>query len=737
MSVLREILKGVAVWHAVGFSACMLVVCGCSKANDSMVKLQTGYAGSASCRECHAEAYNLWAKSNHGLAERPVEAALDGVAFESAHSSAGLTNGIFSITAIGLSGKPEVSRVERVIGNDPLRQYLTAAPGGRWQAMDAAFDPHRNEWFNVFGSENRQPGEWGHWTGRGMNWNSMCAACHNTSLRKNYDEATDSYHTTMSEMTVSCEACHGPLQAHVDWQKKYPKPGKSDPTIQKFTSRQVMDTCASCHSRRAELTGEFKPGDNFFDHYDLSIVDRTGLFYSDGQIHDEDYEYTAFLGSKMQQAGVTCMDCHLPTVHGSRPQGNAVCLRCHGSGFLKAPIIQPEEHSHHLAGGKGDDCIACHMPVTVYMQRHGRHDHGFTIPDPLLTKKVGIPNACNRCHTDKDTEWSLAAVKKWYGAKMERPTRQRAEWLALARRGDASAREPLVAMLTNEVNPYWQAVAAGMLDQWIGDAGVAKAVTKCLTNTNSLVRATAVRVLEPLVGEPGSAVGADIRGLLADPVRNVRINAAWALRAELDTNSPAGRELMHYLDFNADQPTGQMQKGAFNFARGDLPEALDHFQKAVAWDTNSAPLRHELAVALSASGRNAEAIGQLEAACRLDPHETEYFYSLGLAWNEAGDLPKAIESLETAVKLDAHNSRAWYNLGLARNAAGQAQPALEALASAEQADPSDARIPYARATILAQAGRIEEAKDAARRALALQPDFTEAARLLEALSGGK
>jgi len=30
------------------------------------------YAGSASCRECHKEAYDLWAKSNHGLAERAV-----------------------------------------------------------------------------------------------------------------------------------------------------------------------------------------------------------------------------------------------------------------------------------------------------------------------------------------------------------------------------------------------------------------------------------------------------------------------------------------------------------------------------------------------------------------------------------------------------------------------------------------------------------------------------------------
>ena len=38
----------------------------------------------------------------------------------------------------------------------------------------------------------------------------MCAGCHNTRLRKNYNPLTDTYATAMAEMTVGCEACHGP-----------------------------------------------------------------------------------------------------------------------------------------------------------------------------------------------------------------------------------------------------------------------------------------------------------------------------------------------------------------------------------------------------------------------------------------------------------------------------------------------------------------------------------------------
>jgi tetratricopeptide (TPR) repeat protein len=713
-----------------------------SKSASSPGTIQSTYAGSASCRDCHADIYAAWAKSNHGLAERPVSLKMDRAAFIPARSfqtgsqttSVEFTNRNFFITSVGLSGHPEAHIVDRVIGNDPLRQFLIAAPGGRWQVMEAAFDPHRDEWFDVFGNEDRKPGEWGHWTGRGMTWNSMCAACHNTRLYKNYDEASDSYHTTMAEPSVSCEACHGPMKAHVDWERKYHNQNLTNPTLSKLTPAQLVDMCASCHSRRVELTGDFKPGDVFFDDYDLKIVDHEDLFYADGQVHQEDYEFSAFLGSKMHQAGVTCMDCHNPHTGKTILQGNNLCLRCHASGYLKAPIINPEEHSHHLAGSKGDQCINCHMPITVYMQRHPRHDHGFTIPDPLLTKKFDIPNACNRCHTDKTADWSLAAVQKWYGKKMERSTRRRAEWIALAQRGDATACKPLIEMLTNEKIPYWQAVAAGLLDQWVDKPKVVEALTQSLGNANPIVRVSAIHALEPLVGQPESSVADSIHALLNDPSRDVRISAAWALRGNLDTNASAGRELLHYLDVNADQPAGQMQKGEFYFARDNLPAALEHYQKAVMWDANSAPIRSEYAIVLSAANRNQAAIKQLETACRLAPQEAEYRYQLGLAWDAAGSLSKTIESLETAVTLDPSYGRAWYNLGLARSKAGQVEAALEALARAESISPNDPLIPYAQATILARAGRTAEARAAAQRALDLRPDFTAAAQLLQILS---
>jgi tetratricopeptide (TPR) repeat protein len=246
------------------------------------------------------------------------------------------------------------------------------------------------------------------------------------------------------------------------------------------------------------------------------------------------------------------------------------------------------------------------------------------------------------------------------------------------------------------------------------------------------VRERAVQSLAPLVTSE-RAVAAALVARLDDPVRVVRVAAAWALRERLELASRAGAELLHLLDINADQPTGQMQLAAFRAVRGDLPGALAAYATAVAWDPNSPPIRHDYAIALSLAGKPRDALDQLQAARRLAPREAEYAFKTGLAWSELGDVPAAARALQEAVQLDPRHARAWYNLGLARNALGRPDEALEALAAAEQAGPGDAAIPYARATILARLGRVEEARAAAGRALGLDPGAAAARALLESL----
>ncbi len=700
------------------------------------------YGKSPSCQSCHEEVFKHWETSHHARAERPLEPELDTPAFEPSHridhgsqqSEARIAGGQFQLVTQGLSKTNQPFAVARVIGVNPLLQYLIPAEGGRWQASELCFDPKRMDWFNVYGNEDRQPGEWGHWTGRGMNWNNMCATCHNTRLRKNYDERTDSYRTTMAERGVGCEACHGPMADHNAWQANHPNQS-GDPTLRRLSKQQMFHTCAQCHARRGELTGDFQPGDNFFDHHALTIPDDTDLFYPDGQVRDEDYEFTAFLGSKMHAAGVRCVDCHEPHSSKLRVPGNQMCMACHGNVLTNgAPRIDPLTHSRHKVGTSGDACTDCHMPTTVYMQRHPRHDHGFTIPDPRLTKELGIPNACNRCHTNQTADWSLEHLSQWYGPRTNEQMRVRATAIAQARGGNATAVPALLRMTTTESNFFWRAVAANLLRSWVDEAPVRDALVKSAADTNELVRAMAVRALAPPAGNGATFPRTALTAGLVDPVRNVRIDAAWALRETLDTNSTAGRDLLAYLRHNADQPTGAMQLGVFQLDRGNAAAAVDYFLRAVSWDTNSAPLYDTLAVALSILGRSAEAVTALQAACRLEPREATYHYRLGLAWNEVGRLDEARQSLEQAVKFNPQFTQAWYNLGLAYAGEEKLEASLEALVRAESTDARSAQIPYARATVLTRLNRRDEARRAAQRALEIQPGHPEAQGLLRALS---
>lgn len=705
------------------------------------------YGTSPTCKSCHEEAYAKWENSHHALAERNVDPELDRVAFDppwriphgSQVSEARRVAGKFQFVTQGPGGTNEPFDVTRVIGVDPLRQYLVPAGGGRLQASELCFDPNHPGWFNVYGEEDRRPGEWGHWTGRGMNWNNMCGTCHNTRFRKNYDERTDTYATRMAEMSVGCEACHGPMADHNAWQAKHPNKS-GDPTIRKISREQMFSVCAQCHSRRSELTGDFQPGENFFDHHQLTLPDETDLFYPDGQIRDEVYEVTAFLGSKMHAAGVRCGDCHEPHSAKTRVPGNLMCMACHGSvveGVTPtpglAPRIDPETHSRHKIGERGDFCVDCHMPQTVYMQRHARRDHGFTVPDPRLTTELGIPNACNRCHTERSADWSLEYIEKWYGPRTNDTMLVRARAIAKARAGDRAAVEPLLDMVHGETNGFWRAVAANLLKFWSAEPKVTAALLAGLNETNELVRATAVRGLEPLVQSANPSVLTALRARLNDPVRAVRVEAAWALRHGMDTNSPAGADLLAYLRHNFDQPAGALQMGVFLMDRGDLAAALDYFRRAVKWDPYSAPLHHALAVALSADGKAHEAVDALETACRLAPREAEYRFKLGLALNEVNRLNDATATLEETTRLDPQYPRAWYNLGLAYSAQGKLERAVEALLRAESVDAGSPDIPYARATILARMGRMEEARRAAQRAVELNPNFPAARQLLETI----
>jgi tetratricopeptide (TPR) repeat protein len=477
------------------------------------------------------------------------------------------------------------------------------------------------------------------------------------------------------------------------------------------------------------------PGEPYFDHFTLTVTNETDTYYPDGQVRGENYVTSSFLSSRMHHAGVRCGDCHEPHSNKRLIPGNLLCMRCHAGGTEPpAPVINPDTHSPCTPGTPGHDCTSCHMPQTTYMQRHPRRDHSFSSPDPLLTKELGIPNACNRCHTDKTTDWAVEQADQFYGERLKRPARDRAILVARARRGESAAREGLIRMISTEDVHAWKATACHLLERWALDPQVTSALLEATRHTSPLVREAATRSLVPQARANHPEVRKRLTQMLDDEIRSVRVAAAWGMVDTLDLTSRAGRELTHMLDINSDQPTGRMQLSQFAHLRGDTQAAIRQVRKAIEWDANSPPFHHDLAILLNGSGDNAGAMKALKEAIRLAPEEPEYHYKLALAQAEAGDVQGAATSLGKTVELDPANSRAWYNLGLALSGMNQSQQAIQALRNGESADPSDASIPYARATIHARLGQRDEALAAAARALQIRRDFPEALQLMQALS---
>ena len=111
--------------------------------------------------------------------------------------------------------------IKYTFGVDPLQQYLIEFADGRVQALSIAWDSRPKEkggqrWFHLYPDDIRHDDVL-HWTKRNQNWNFMCAECHSTGVRKNYDAASDRFATSWAEISVGCEACHGKGSAHVAW----------------------------------------------------------------------------------------------------------------------------------------------------------------------------------------------------------------------------------------------------------------------------------------------------------------------------------------------------------------------------------------------------------------------------------------------------------------------------------------------------------------------------------------
>jgi predicted CXXCH cytochrome family protein len=538
-----------------------------------------------------------------------------------------------------------------------------------------------------------------------------------TGFEKNFDVATDSYASTWKAMGISCAQCHGSLEGHA-----------ADPKAPvRLSPETAMASCGSCHSRREELTGKFHPGELFTDHFRLVLPDLTNVYYPDGQVRDEDFEYASFLTSKMGHAGISCLDCHNPHSGKLRlpVENNALCLSCHSPPGQRGAIAIPDAsaHSHHAAGSIGNRCVECHMPQTTYMARDPRRDHGFTIPDPQLTKELGIPNSCNRCHTDQSADWAISWTQEWYGNKMERPTRERARLISRARAGDPTVTQPILDFYKSEPNAAWRASLIAMLDGREQAPSVQEFLVGALADASPLVRTAAVRGLQNQRPEV-------LRKALADPSRSVHLSASWQLLMDRQPIPAAERkEIDSYLLNSSDQAGGAFSQARLAAVENRLPDLERWSEIAVVRDPSSGMFQ-QVAQLFYQTGQLSKAKASFDRALAAEPGSAPVAYSLALLEAELGNSKRSMELLRSTVSIDPAFARAWYNLGLAEAEYGDLNASASALQKAVALSPTDPDPAFALATIYLRLKDLPQAAEAAKKVLAIAPGHQQARYLL-------
>lgn len=175
------------------------------------------YIGIEACKSCHQKQFKLWKTSDHAHAmakatEASVRGDFSGVTFT--HKGRAYRfyrkDGKFMVTAPGPDGKPHDYQISYTFGWEPLQQYMVKMDNGKVQVLSVAWNTQKHRWFSLHPNQKYEPDDWLYWTNGAMNWNTMCADCHSTNLQQNYFPKADSFHTTWSSISVSCEACHGP-----------------------------------------------------------------------------------------------------------------------------------------------------------------------------------------------------------------------------------------------------------------------------------------------------------------------------------------------------------------------------------------------------------------------------------------------------------------------------------------------------------------------------------------------
>jgi hypothetical protein len=317
-----------------------------------------GYAGPQACVACHSNKYDDYRMSGHPKKLRPAaEARAFGVPLPAGWTWEDLTY---------------------VIG------------GARWKAR---YIDREGYIVTSTGPDKKQPGknQYNVETGRFVDYNAGkkapydCGPCHMTAYSKEgHQDNLPGLIGTWAFAGITCEECHGPGAAHAA------APSKANVKIDRTPA-----ACGKCHIRgpadKIPAAGGFIQHHEQYNEYlagpHAGKVDcttchdphkraRVGIKAPCTQCHQK--QQADFTGSRMQRAGVSCVDCHMPRA---------------GTSAEKFSKWEGDVRTHITKISLGPD------------------DRMFTTDGRIATGKLTPDFACLGCHGSRDLAWARTTAK--------------------------------------------------------------------------------------------------------------------------------------------------------------------------------------------------------------------------------------------------------------------------------------------------------------------------------------
>ncbi len=187
--------------------------------------------------------------------------------------------------------------------------------------------------------------------------------------------------------------------------------------------------------------------------------------------------------------------------------------------------------------------------------------------------------------------------------------------------------------------------------------------------------------------------------------------------------------IVHYqkaLQITPDYSEACCNLGTALLQKGDVDEAIVHYQKALQITPDFAKAHNNLGNAFQKKGRLGEAIEQFNHALEIDPAFAIARYNLGNTLLQKGQVAEAMEQFQKALEIQPAYPEADNNLGVALMRSGRGDEAIQWFQKALEINPDYAEAHDNLANMLVVQGKLDEAIGHYQKTIQLNPDYADA-----------